>query len=377
MKITHSVYLKKYAMLLLLAGAAFIKADAQTSFGTLADPAVNVDMAPSTITIGQTAVLKIYVSNLGPDDEDSIVANSLRVQVSAGINAEMIGFNTSNPKWKILSLPAGAGNTISLTNTTTLHIFDIDSVLVTVKGVTALSPQPFTANLSYVVGLNPIIGRPSAAQGDLQLLNNSGMTTLTVNVAPLPVKLASFTATASSGGCTAQLQWTTNEEKNFDHFAVQYSTDGNKFETVGTVKSNGNPLGSTYNYSMEQTTNKTYYRLQMTDKDGSVNYSKTMQVITHCDNSSTPVTWSLYPNPVQTGALAYLQYSGANSKAQTLNAVVTDATGKQIWTADLKATTGKNVFSIPSNGWTPGTYFVNLYDENGVMINTTQKLVLN
>lgn len=377
MKIAYSVYLK-CALLTLLAGTVFMKAEAQTSFGVNANPGVNLFMVPGTITVGQTAVLKIYVFNGGPDYEDSIVANSLRVQVTSGLNAENLGFATPNPRWSIVSLPAGAGNTISLLNTTTIQpLFDdVDSILLTVKGVSgSLPPQPFTANLSYVVGVNPLIGRPSAAQGDLSLVDNSSMVELIVNPNPLPVALASFTATAAPGKCTAQLQWTTNEEKNFDHFAVQYSADGNKFETAGNVKSNGNPLGSTYNYSMEQSAAKTYYRLQMIDKDGSVNYSKTVPVITHCDNNGTSVTWSVYPNPAQTGATAYLQYNG--SKTQTINAIITDATGKQIWTTDLKAAAGKNVFSIPSAGWTPGTYFVNLYDENGAMINATQKLVLN
>jgi hypothetical protein len=90
---------------------------------------------------------------------------------------------------------------------------------------------------------------------------------------PLPISLAAFTAIRHDN--EAALQWETAQEENSNYFAVERSTDGNTFYSIGTVAAAGNsstPRNYSYtDLSPEKTNN--YYRLRQTDLDGNFTYS--------------------------------------------------------------------------------------------------------
>lgn len=375
---------KKASLLLCFFATAITQAKAQTtgSASNPADPSITSIVAiPYLIELGQFAIVKVQLDNLSSDPDLVIVPNSLDAQISAGGNAEIIGIipDSSDASWTQYSLTTGTQNTIHIRNTAGgIPSFSTQIVYLKVKGTAIAVPsqQPISSHISYFTGNNPALGGlPNFTQGNATTVDDNNTTSLIV-VAPLPIHLLSFTGAAVPGKCTAQLQWATGEEKNFDHFNVQSGSDGETFVTAGDVKSKGNATGSTYNYTVDQPSGKTYYRLQMVDLDGTTSFSNILSVATQCD-ANTASVWSVYPNPAMAGTSQRLQYTATSNKHEIVKAVVTDIVGKQIWTAKLEAAPGQNIYSLPSETWQRGSYYVNLYDQNGNKIYITQKIVLD
>ncbi|TGE27644.1 T9SS type A sorting domain-containing protein [Hymenobacter metallicola] len=118
----------------------------------------------------------------------------------------------------------------------------------------------------------------------------------------LPVELTQFTAKAVQ--TTAVLSWTTASEKNNDHFVVERSFDGSKFEAIGQVKGHGTTTqGQSYTFSDTGVGSKfqgtVYYRLRQVDTDGTSDHSP-VRVVTFTEKVAVVATIGLYPNPATT-----------------------------------------------------------------------------
>ena len=90
---------------------------------------------------------------------------------------------------------------------------------------------------------------------------------------PLPVTLTSFTASTLTHG--VKLNWATASELNSASFDVQRSTDGQSFQTIGTVGAAGNSTTPRY-YTFNDVTvfpGVKYYRLRQVDVDGTTAFS--------------------------------------------------------------------------------------------------------
>jgi len=126
-------------------------------------------------------------------------------------------------------------------------------------------------------------------------------------LAVMPLKLLGFTATKA--GKTARLAWQTTEEENTKVFLVEYSSNGQQFQSIGSIDAKGNNAGSATNhYSFDHATplqGNNYYRLKMMDNDGSFTYSA-VEFINMQQNSR----FTISPNP----ATNRLQVKGANIK---------------------------------------------------------------
>lgn len=110
---------------------------------------------------------------------------------------------------------------------------------------------------------------------------------------PLPLKLLDFTATKKATG--VQLDWKTADEQNSDKFIIEHSRDGQEFISIGQVNAKGNSSSATNHYTFVDTdpaTGNNYYRLIMTDKDGTYNYTTVQKVFNGIEQTVT-----LYPNP--------------------------------------------------------------------------------
>jgi hypothetical protein len=82
-------------------------------------------------------------------------------------------------------------------------------------------------------------------------------------------------------------------------------------------------------------------------------------------------TLELYPNPVGNGAGLQLAFRTATSGEILL--LVTDMSGRSVYSEVLQFRTGANQFDIPAEGFSNGMYLVSLQDESGVI---TKKLVV-
>ncbi|TDE17517.1 T9SS type A sorting domain-containing protein [Dyadobacter psychrotolerans] len=119
----------------------------------------------------------------------------------------------------------------------------------------------------------------------------SASCTYQLKSSPLPVRLTSFTASADNEKVT--LLWKTNVEKNFKHFDVQKSKDPEHgFFALTTIPGKG----TSSSYAFDDRENPGflpyYYRLKMTDHDGSFGFSSVIWAIGKGDQKVTA-----YPNP--------------------------------------------------------------------------------
>lgn len=115
-----------------------------------------------------------------------------------------------------------------------------------------------------------------------------------VGLSTLPFRLTAFTAEAA-GKQSALLQWTTTAEINGSHFDLQRSTDGRGFVTAGRVEARGQATGTlAYTFvDNEALPGDNYYRLVMTDLDGSFAFSET-RLVTLTGQEAGILA---YPNP--------------------------------------------------------------------------------
>lgn len=111
----------------------------------------------------------------------------------------------------------------------------------------------------------------------------------------LPVELAYFSATLAENNSSVLTSWETINEVNCDYFEVRRSTDGLKWETLGSVKGSGNSQ-NVISYSFPDWSplnGVSYYRLDQYDFNGEVNSSGIRSVKNTSDNNGV----SVYPNP--------------------------------------------------------------------------------
>lgn len=134
-----------------------------------------------------------------------------------------------------------------------------------------------------------------------------------------PLKLISFSVAAANNGL--QLKWTTAEESNVLDFTIEKSTDGVVFKPVGAIGAKNSAAGSQYEFTdAQKPAAKQYYRLQIREKDGKVQYSKTIFAV---DNSKSSFL-KIRPNPAK-NLLEVQLPAGTNEYASLL---VVDAAGK-------------------------------------------------
>lgn len=112
----------------------------------------------------------------------------------------------------------------------------------------------------------------------------------------LPIELSYFRSTLLENKILHT--WETASELNNDFFTIEYSTDGNTWETLTTTEGAGTTTNAQY-YEFEDTKtyfgNVIYFRLQQTDFDGSTSYSS-VNVIELTTTKQVDI--NVYPNPV-------------------------------------------------------------------------------
>lgn len=111
-------------------------------------------------------------------------------------------------------------------------------------------------------------------------------------VSLLPVEWVGFSARNGFNN-TVLLNWQTAIEINNDHFEIERSNDGVRFERIGIVKANNFNNGSKYEFEDKQCNEGTnFYRIKQVDFDGVGVYSKIVSVYKRTEN-----TVRIYPNP--------------------------------------------------------------------------------
>jgi trimeric autotransporter adhesin len=173
----------------------------------------------------------------------------------------------------------------------------------------------------------------------------------------LPVNKLDVYATADNG--VATVNWKTIGELDVNFYAVERSTNGNSFSRVGTANAKGN--GSfNYSYGDDVSTinaNVVYYRIKVTNKNGTVTYSKIVK-ITLVNNTAITVM----PNPFK----SYLNVQLTAIKKNKAIITIFNTKGQKVYGHSFPLPKGTSSFNINELGTLPrGIYIINIVTEGG------------
>ncbi|HXF99224.1 MAG TPA: YCF48-related protein [Bacteroidota bacterium] len=196
---------------------------------------------------------------------------------------------------------------------------------------------------------------------------------------PLPVQLASFTATVINGN-SVQLEWRTISEINNYGFEVQraLSQPTNFITLPGSFIPGHGTTNEPQTYSYLDPNvpyGRLYYRLKQIDLDGTIHHSQaiSLDVLTDVTEAATPESYVLkqnYPNPFNPSTT--IEFSLPKDEHVALR--IYNALGEVVATLvneQLRAGTHKRVFS--ASGLASGVYFYKLSTTGSVL---TQKMLL-
>lgn len=169
---------------------------------------------------------------------------------------------------------------------------------------------------------------------------------------PLPVELVWFEAVKKAG--EVALSWETASEKNNAGFEVQVSADGKQFEALDFVASqNGNAGYSqryAYSHKTESREGLVYYRLKQIDLNGAIAFYPAKVV----DLGRFKPTVAVFPNPFQDAIKVSLE----TTRPETAEILVTDMSGKAIYTARHDLSGGLNRLEIALGNQPAGVYLL-------------------
>ena len=184
-------------------------------------------------------------------------------------------------------------------------------------------------------------------------LNNGGGGAI-----PLPARLITFEAIKQTK--KVLLQWITENELNADKYIVERSGDGINYLVIGTAPASNNNTKNNYSLTdVQPLSGLNFYRLKMTDKDGSFLYSPVRKI--NFSNASDDIT--VYPNPV-TNATIFIA-----SSANASHAVLFDAAGRTIKLFTLNGRS--NALNV--GGIAKGTYQLRIFTQNSVR---TERIII-
>lgn len=171
----------------------------------------------------------------------------------------------------------------------------------------------------------------------------------------VPVNLLKFKAYAEDG--KAYLNWSTASENNNDHFDIESSKDGVKFEKIGEVK--GALFSSVqvdYHFTDHNLSNGiTYYRLKQCDQGGKSEYSGIVAI----SENSSDIGLHIFPNP--TSDLLIVQIGSILD--HDIQVTLTNTKGEKVLQKDFYQ--GSTICFLETATLYEGIYFVSVID-NGV-----------
>ncbi len=184
-----------------------------------------------------------------------------------------------------------------------------------------------------------------------------------ISSTPMPVKLLSYELRLINEVTRNEKRvtniWATTNEINASHFNIQRSIDGVNFKTVGQLAAKG---GGSYNFtdplSINNLPSTIFYRLQMVDIDGRLEYSPIREINLQPAKSNI----RLYPNP----AKDIVTIECANAK----EILITDYFGRIVY----RSTVNNQLSIINLQGFARGIYLVQVVLDNGSI--KTEKLIV-
>jgi len=186
----------------------------------------------------------------------------------------------------------------------------------------------------------------------------------------LPVNLLSFAGRRNPNGHA--LSWITAAEQNSDHFILERGFNEQNFTAITQVQAAGNSnTNRFYSYlDAKPIPGKNFYRLKMTDRDGSSRYSN----IVLLENEDKGAIITLQPNPTQPGRDALLQINSREPGDAFVS--ISNIMGQVVKSIKLSNPTGNVQATIPSTGLAQGNYIVTIRNAKGEISETIKWIII-
>ncbi|MCC6634365.1 MAG: T9SS type A sorting domain-containing protein [Chitinophagaceae bacterium] len=216
---------------------------------------------------------------------------------------------------------------------------------------TPISCTTFTKNMVF----NPITGL-SANTNYLIFIsaieNTKANFNMVISGSALPIKLSSFNGKVQRD--YNNLDWTADQIINVNKIEIERSSTGSDFTTIGTIDGAAvyNKVGNFKDY---KPTINSYYRLKIINNDGSVEYSKTINL-----KRTEKVLFSISPNPATT--YADVQISSEVKGKYAL--VLYNLNGQRVYSKAINLNQGLNNHKINTVTFAKGVYRLILMNEN-------------
>jgi hypothetical protein len=155
---------------------------------------------------------------------------------------------------------------------------------------------------------------------------------------------------------TVDLNWAVSQNQDIKSFTIEKSTDGIHFTLAGTVDANSQQSQHAVYQTSDDLNNVNgqyvYYRIKISGKDGSVQYSKVVKIALTANGVSTI---TLFPNPVKD----VLNISIASNADKDVQVLIYDVTGKLMKNVNTRVLKGFSTIGINDlHTWARGVYTV-------------------
>ncbi len=170
-----------------------------------------------------------------------------------------------------------------------------------------------------------------------------------------PIELLSFEGEIMTEG--NYLQWITASEIDNDYFALERSLDGENFEVIAEVKSQGNSINLQSYEFMDRTapSGVSYYRLRQVDFNGT---TTTTHVVALQRGESGFEIVQVYPNPTR----AELNILFTSSAVENIEVTIYSSNGQQMLQSIYENQAGSNSILVDVNAYPTGVYLISLHD---------------
>jgi Secretion system C-terminal sorting domain len=179
------------------------------------------------------------------------------------------------------------------------------------------------------------------------------------NSVALAVDLVAFEGI--KGQKNVKLRWKTASEKNNDYFVIEKSRDGQIFEDMIKVTSQGSSTDIAAYETLDNapTVGMNYYRLKSVDKGGQIATSKIVSVA-----FVEKIKLNVYPNPTLSSKI---NVELTAERDERFDFEVVDIAGKIIHTTTQNVTSGSNIIAFDNMNISKGIYFVRAKQNNIVI----------
>jgi hypothetical protein len=322
-------------------------------------PTAAVDISPAGFP---AAIVSSIAINPGDDNEILVTYSNY------GVNSvyHTTNANAATPTWTVVEGPAGSAVQLaSARSSAIVKVLGVNEYFVgtstglyttsTLSGATTVWTKVGTSEINYSV-VSQLRYRP-ADNKILAATHGNGFFLITLtDPYLLAIKLQSFNAIKQ--GDDALINWKVGYSSTAKSFEILKSIDGRNFTSF---KKEEAKTGSTdYNATDNQlTVGASYYKLKITDNDGSVTYSNTAVVYNKHDGFEIT---SMIPTLVNnnTAVISIGSYKKANGTLLVIN-----TEGKQILKQAISLLAGNNNYNLNFTGLAAGVYYIYAEGPNG------------